>query len=61
MTCWSCIHYRRDGCEILRSGWPEVGVRCPDFSYDPGSDEGEREDTGEINTQKTLRPSDCCV
>lgn len=43
MTCWSCYHYRHDGCEINRDGWPEIGLQCRAFEYEPGSDEAERE------------------
>lgn len=43
MTCWSCEHWRREGCFIGHSGWPSIGTSCAEFKYEPGSDESERE------------------
>jgi len=41
-TCWSCGHYRADGCAIKRAWWPDDSEWCDAFTYEPGSDELER-------------------
>jgi len=41
MTCQSCSHTRPDGCAEHRPLWPDVGVACDGFQYEPGSDEAE--------------------
>lgn len=42
MTCWSCIHYRIEGCADWRTTeWGmNLGQLCPGFIYEPGTDEG---------------------
>jgi len=46
MSCWSCTNYRAGGdgflaayCEIDKTGFPFLGDNCPQFQYEPGSDE----------------------
>lgn len=39
MTCFSCEWYRGTLCARYKTGFPEVGTQCRDFSYEPGSDE----------------------
>ena len=44
LTCWSCIHWQRDGCAKGETGWPLVLLgQCDHAEYEPGSDESERE------------------
>jgi len=40
-TCWSCMHYRPTHCDLDMPRYPFIGVECPVFSYEPGSDEAE--------------------
>lgn len=39
LSCFSCEHYRRDGCVHGLEGWPEAGEGCKRFEYQPGTDE----------------------
>lgn len=49
LGCWSCHHYRRDGCEAERTTeWrSNAGQACVAFDYEPGSDEQERPEPGQ--------------
>ena len=46
LRCWSCAHFRHEGCAIGRA-WDfshDRGNACTGFDYDPGSDERELEE-----------------
>lgn len=43
LTCWSCEHWRPTNCaKGLISMYPDGGVACTGFSYEPGTDEAEK-------------------
>ena len=44
-TCWSCYWCRSNHCEKGIERWPALDrTLCPQYVYEPGSDEQEREE-----------------
>ena len=39
--CWACRWYCVKHCLAGLKGYPDIGVVCPAYSYEPGSDEYE--------------------
>jgi len=44
MTCLSCINWAIAGCLLHEPGFPDNNTSCPNFEYEPGSDEEEMTD-----------------
>ena len=42
LHCWSCQHWRVDGCAKGKGGWPHASLEfCDQAAYEPGADESE--------------------
>ena len=39
--CWSCQWYCVKHCIAGQKGYPDIGVVCNGYTYEPGSDEYE--------------------
>lgn len=39
--CWSCRWYCVKHCLAGLKGYPDIGVVCPAYSYEPGNDQYE--------------------
>lgn len=44
ITCLSCINWTRTQCLLNEVGFPDNDESCPNFDYEPGSDEEEIDD-----------------
>lgn len=55
LTCWSCDKYATGGIQCQRDGWPDIGQRCVEFSYEPGTSPAEFEDEYEYYANQSVK------